>query len=249
MGKGTLRFIAALILTATLALPCAAADKQSRPAGSVASEYKRLTKQFEDARQEYFKAYQKANEEERKKLKYPDTLKHAQDLLALAEKNPRDPAAVDALTGAVLHGRYQGDNDVAPKALELLKAHHIESEKLDAVCQLLTYGSREKENKEFLTTALAKSPHQEVKGAASLSLGQLMARRNPAQAEQHFNDVIGKYGTKEQKKTAKGELYEMHNLAIGKVAPEIKGEDVDGKNFKLSDYRGKVVVLDFWGDW
>ena len=23
----------------------------------------------------------------------------------------------------------------------------------------------------------------------------------------------------------------------------------DGVKFKLSDYRGKVVVLDFWGDW
>ena len=38
-------------------------------------------------------------------------------------------------------------------------------------------------------------------------------------------------------------------LAIGKVAPDIAGEDLDGKTFKLSDYRGKVVVLDFWGDW
>ncbi len=38
-------------------------------------------------------------------------------------------------------------------------------------------------------------------------------------------------------------------LAIGKVAPDIVGEDTDGKAFKLSDYRGKVVVLDFWGHW
>ena len=38
-------------------------------------------------------------------------------------------------------------------------------------------------------------------------------------------------------------------LAIGKVAPEIEGKDVEGNKFKLSDYRGKVVVLDFWGDW
>ncbi len=42
---------------------------------------------------------------------------------------------------------------------------------------------------------------------------------------------------------------ELQNLTIGKVAPEIEGVDVDGKKFKLSDYRGKVVVLDFWGDW
>ena len=33
------------------------------------------------------------------------------------------------------------------------------------------------------------------------------------------------------------------------VAPEIEAEDLDGVNFKLSDYRGKVVVIDFWGDW
>jgi cytochrome oxidase Cu insertion factor (SCO1/SenC/PrrC family) len=36
---------------------------------------------------------------------------------------------------------------------------------------------------------------------------------------------------------------------LNQVAPEIAGEDVDGKEFKLSDYRGKVVVLSFWGFW
>jgi hypothetical protein len=30
------------------------------------------------------------------------------------------------------------------------------------------------------------------------------------------------------------------------AAPEIVGVDQDGKEFKLSDYRGKVVMLDFW---
>jgi hypothetical protein len=33
------------------------------------------------------------------------------------------------------------------------------------------------------------------------------------------------------------------------VAVEIAGEDLDGVPFRLSDYRGRVVVLDFWGDW
>ena len=36
---------------------------------------------------------------------------------------------------------------------------------------------------------------------------------------------------------------------IGRKAPEIDGEDLDGIPFKLSDYRGKVVLLDFWGFW
>jgi cytochrome oxidase Cu insertion factor (SCO1/SenC/PrrC family) len=38
-------------------------------------------------------------------------------------------------------------------------------------------------------------------------------------------------------------------VAIGALAPEIQGTDADGKSFKLSDYRGKVVMLDFWGNW
>lgn len=42
---------------------------------------------------------------------------------------------------------------------------------------------------------------------------------------------------------------DMPHLAVGRVAPEIDGEDVDGKPLKLSDYRGKVVLLDFWGHW
>src|SRR5262249_15839980 len=45
---------------------------------------------------------------------------------------------------------------------------------------------------------------------------------------------------------AKAELLGIRNLSVGKEAPEIEGEDQDGKRFKLSDYRGKVVLLDFW---
>ena len=48
---------------------------------------------------------------------------------------------------------------------------------------------------------------------------------------------------------ATARLDEMHNLTIGKPAPEIDGVDLDGKPLKLSDHRGKVVVLVFWGSW
>ncbi len=43
--------------------------------------------------------------------------------------------------------------------------------------------------------------------------------------------------------------FEKEHLQIGMAVPDIAGEDVDGVAFKLSDYRGKVVVLDFWGFW
>jgi hypothetical protein len=38
-------------------------------------------------------------------------------------------------------------------------------------------------------------------------------------------------------------------IHVGNLAPEIDGEDADGQRFKLSDYRGKVVLLDFWANW
>jgi hypothetical protein len=44
-------------------------------------------------------------------------------------------------------------------------------------------------------------------------------------------------------------FFELENLQIGQLAPDIEGVDLDGVAFKLSDYRGKVVMLDFWGDW
>lgn len=38
-------------------------------------------------------------------------------------------------------------------------------------------------------------------------------------------------------------------LSIGRTAPDFTTKDSEGVEFKLSDYRGKVVVLDFWGFW
>ncbi len=48
---------------------------------------------------------------------------------------------------------------------------------------------------------------------------------------------------------AEGHLDEMHHIIPGKLAPEIDGVTLDGKPLKLADYRGKVVVLVFWGSW
>jgi peroxiredoxin len=48
---------------------------------------------------------------------------------------------------------------------------------------------------------------------------------------------------------AQGGLLELRNLSVGKVAPDIEGKDADGVAFKLSDYRGKVVVVTFSGNW
>jgi hypothetical protein len=72
--------------------------------------------------------------------------------------------------------------------------------------------------------------------------------------EELYQKIVDEYpdvemGRRTLGKIASGALFEMRNLAIGKIAPEIVGKDFDEVEFKLSDYRGKVVVIDFWGDW
>lgn len=74
-----------------------------------------------------------------------------------------------------------------------------------------------------------------------------------AESEALFQDVIQQYSDVPLENNlphnagefAKGQLFELRNLVIGKKAPGIEGRDVHGKAMKLSDYRGKVVVLDF----
>jgi thiol-disulfide isomerase/thioredoxin len=38
-------------------------------------------------------------------------------------------------------------------------------------------------------------------------------------------------------------------LTRGGPAPDFAATDLDGRSFRLSDLRGKVVVLDFWATW
>ena len=48
---------------------------------------------------------------------------------------------------------------------------------------------------------------------------------------------------------AKGDVYRERYLREGMVAPDFETEDVDGVAFSLSDYRGGVVLIEFWGFW
>ena len=65
-------------------------------------------------------------------------------------------------------------------------------------------------------------------------------------AADDYADVKFRAGTIGE--TAKSELYDIRYLSVGKLAPDIVGKDQDGKQFKLTDYRGKVVLLYFWSE-
>ncbi len=217
-----------------------------QPAPSLAAERERIQKAFEAEQRAFSEAQQKAaTDEDRNRLKFPDRDKYAGQMLAAAETHIKDPAAIDALIWILGVGR-QGSEPVT-NALALLQKRFSESVRMDAVCEALEFDDSEA-SKALLKELIQKNPHARVKGAAALTLGQLHAEADPQQAERYFAHAE-KYGTAKQKESARQHLFQMKNLAIGKVAPEIEGEDVDGTKFKLSDYRGNVVLLSFWGDW
>jgi thiol-disulfide isomerase/thioredoxin len=84
-----------------------------------------------------------------------------------------------------------------------------------------------------------------------------------ADAEHEFSEVIANYSDcldlrelrspKDEaphlKKLAEESLFALKNLSLGRKAPEIEVEGVDGKKFKLSDSHGKICVLTFWASW
>ena len=87
------------------------------------------------------------------------------------------------------------------------------------------------------------------------------ADRLAAEAETALEVVVKDYGDCPRlgrRPNAKGEtladdagreLYAVRHLRVGKMAPDIQAESVAGPAFKLSDGRGKVVVLAFWASW
>ncbi len=77
-----------------------------------------------------------------------------------------------------------------------------------------------------------------------------------AQRKANLDLLVGEYNNTPLRESTYGVLAEAmlsahdpSELAIGQKAPEIIGTDVDGNEMKLSDYLGKVLVIDFWGDW
>lgn len=59
--------------------------------------------------------------------------------------------------------------------------------------------------------------------------------------------------SREPEQKQKGEAilaaYQREHLSVGAEAIDFLGQTVDGHPFRLSDYRGKVVLLDFYGFW
>jgi RNA polymerase sigma factor (sigma-70 family) len=87
---------------------------------------------------------------------------------------------------------------------------------------------------------LRKADHQAITRQAEEVLERVIAE---------YGDVVNLNGQVASTETvaavAERALFQIRSLAVGCVAPEITGEDAFGKPMKLSEFRGKVVLLDF----
>lgn len=179
------------------------------------------------------------------------SVQFAAKYMAIAEESPESPAGLEALLW-VLSSRSYG---LKGKALKLVTAHHAGAKNIKKVFWSAT---RAPGAVSFFRAVIKEHKDKTTIGTATFMLAQTLARsRNKeelAEAEKLFKTVKEKYGDIPSYRgtlanQADSALFKLTKLGIGCVAPDIEGEDVDGKKFKLSDYRGKVVVLDFWGDW
>ncbi len=285
--------VATAILVLTLSL-AAAQDQQRDPSPTPAEQYKALLKEYQRV-----PGGGVLSDEERLKF-IGRVYKHRHQLalrfVELAEKHPKDPIALDALSQAVWQVNTNpwpvelvGKDLASARALAILQRDHVRSDKLGPLCERISFGFC-KEYEAFLRAVLAGSPHREVRALACLSLAHFLSHRlqrldlireqpEPArqfeglygkeyleelqvqdrakagkEAEALFEQAVEKYGdvmlpgggTLGEK--AKAALFEIRHLRVGSEAPDTEGRDQDGKHFKLSDYRGKVVLLDFWSE-
>ncbi len=185
--------------------------------------------------------------------------------MLFAAADPAAPAATrfDALTLAIDVSLLAPTNDAA-SAQRVLAIERVLAEYGDDLARMSTFlrGRTAIEGlraKLFDTTknAAVKALCLYSEGA-ELALKSRSAKLEPADEKRMFallERVVAEFATEKDDKgrlwkdVAAGALAALRDLAVGKLAPEISGADLDGAAFKLSDYRGKIVVLDFWGNW
>jgi hypothetical protein len=235
-------------------------------------ELQALIKEQQETEEAFRKAYDtaKSDDDRQRVLKEfaprasPNSDYYAKKFLTLIRNHPKDPATLEAFRRMLT---IMGYSPETAQALKLVMRDWMDDERLADVCQTLSHSSSNAGDT-LLRTAIEKSPHRSVQGYARFALALSLKKRAERMANQRQMDrdpferesakllqqVIDRYSDLKKHNTTLGkaaepELFELRNLAIGKIPPELEAEDLDGKPMKLSDYRGKVVLLDFWGSW
>jgi hypothetical protein len=177
-----------------------------------------------------------------------------------AEKDKKEAVSAELLAWVAQRAYYM---PVGMKAAEQFIQSHVNHLAIDRVCSALARARDSQKASELLRQVIEKAKSDTAHRAATLSLAQALVKRTnelgdnmeecektAAEAEHYFEKAIGILGKNpEMQEPIKAELAQFRKLRVGKTAPEITAPDLDKKEFNLTDYRGKVVLLDFWGHW
>jgi hypothetical protein len=173
---------------------------------------------------------------------------------AKVKKTLDHPKAVPLLVWVASATLYGGSPELAKlynDTVDLLMERFVERRELTVLPNWLAQDDNPEWAEKHLRRLSEKNPAADVQTMARFSLGTLLKNKDEAsqqEAEKLLQSVAAEPGRLAEQ--AKRELEDIHGpRALGKPAPEINGDDLDGKAFKLSDYKGKVVLLDFWGFW
>lgn len=249
--KPSLRWLAPAL---ALSLMPSARSQEATPADQLA----KLQQEYEQAEAAFFEPLMKAQTDEERAEVEIDWGKHpAGEYLykfqEFADENEgTDPAARALLMVMNLAGQANAEQQARYALVELTDTY-IESEVMaDVAMQVrgLAYGPGAQFFVTALDTILEESPHRNAKAAALMAKGELGAMMGESDAAKAlFTRLKDEFGDTPAAAAAKGWIFELENLQVGMVAPDFESTDQAGVAFKVSDYRGKVTVLDFWGFW
>lgn len=224
------------------------------------SEWATFVKQYDAAYKEWLRPYTEAKtDEERAKVQLDFEKMPVKAFLprakAFARKAGKSSYGLDAWLWVFRNAQSVDAKSERSEALDAILRDHIDSPKLESVAQGLQYGPDPAGSEKALNAILQRSRLANVRAAALYALGAMNmpyqggTDEQKAKAKKHFNRLLAEFPKTKAAERAKNALFELENLQIGDVAPDFSTIDENGKPFKLSDYRGKVVVVDFWGFW
>ena len=205
----------------------------------------------------------------------PDVKAFGSRAIALADQYSGD----DSLTVLAYAAANFADKDTAKEVAERVEKNHLKSARLGEVLEnamTLSRGLGEEEGNNLLDRVIAESPHALPKAWAMYWQAQTLvgsqrkfqsildkkdasaedkakAAEDMAKAKEKadklFADAAVLAAGTEHSARIGAPQFEKERLQIGMQVPDIVSEDVDGVPFKLSEYRGKVVMIDYWGFW
>jgi hypothetical protein len=177
---------------------------------------------------------------------------------AIAKENPKTPVALKALE-SILYPLRADSRETQQWVKERLLDDHANDKALVPVIAILARDEAfidelaEKTESRDVRGVILYYRMQKVKGRELTEQNKAEVRPMMERISAEFKDVELVYpGGRVRGRLGdlvENEIFAFENLRIGKVAPEIEGVDVHDQSLRLSDFRGKVVVIDFWGHW